>query len=90
MVPWLVLAGVMLAPSAGFLLWSWRAAAQRYGPDARHRDHAGGRRRQAAARKPGRGQRPAALRRAGDRGSVEKPLRPFRRHRRARLRDRAI
>ena len=25
MVPWLVLAGIILVPSAAFLLWSWRA-----------------------------------------------------------------
>ena len=25
MVPWAVLAGIILAPSAAFLLWSWRA-----------------------------------------------------------------
>jgi hypothetical protein len=24
MVPWLVLAGIILAPSAAFFLWSWR------------------------------------------------------------------
>ena len=26
MVPWLVLIGVLLVPSAGFLLWSWRSS----------------------------------------------------------------
>jgi hypothetical protein len=25
MVPWLVLAAIILVPSAAFLLWSWRA-----------------------------------------------------------------
>ena len=67
MVPWLVLAALILAPSGGFLLWSWRAQHKDIVLMRAHGDDARGRRRQAAAREPGRGQRQAPMRLAGDR-----------------------
>ena len=67
MVPWLVLAGIILAPSAAFFLWSWRAQRNDMALMRATEDHAGGRCRQAGGRKPGRGQRQAQMCRAGDR-----------------------
>jgi hypothetical protein len=82
MVAWLVLIGIVLIPTAGFLLWSWRSsrndmALMRATETTRAADVAtpGG--------KPGRGQGQAPLRRPGDRRVVAESMRPFRSHHRA-------
>ena len=57
MVAWLVLLGVLLVPSAAFLLWSGRSSRNDMALMRANRDDPGGACRQAAPREPGRAQR---------------------------------
>jgi hypothetical protein len=75
MVAWLVLIGIVLIPTAGFLLWSWRScrndmALMRATETTRAAD---------VAKFPAQ----APLRLSGDRRIVAKSMRPFRSHHRA-------
>ena len=86
MVAWLVLIGVLLVPSAAFLLWSWRSSrsdmALMRATETTPAAHVA----ELPAREPGRGQGQAPLRFARDRRAVERRLRAFRLDGGARLR----
>ena len=83
MVAWLVLIGIVLVPTAGFLLWSWRSSRNDMALMRATETTRAAERRQAPGGKPGRGQGQAPLRLSGDRRVVAKSMRPFRSHRRA-------